>query len=113
MNPSRHVRRRLERRADRLVERLRGEIIAVPRGSSPRELALLLTERVAFVVRRSAIVPALLELGVTVSALDEILAAITSDPRDDNLHYPSLIFVDGYVQVAFTRSHLLTAGGVA
>src|SRR5580658_8635345 len=95
--PSRTVRRRIERRADRLLANLCGALS--PNEADPREYVLLLSEESQpLAVRRDRLGPALARCGVAMPDLPEMLAAIAADPRDDGSHFPAIVRVDRWVQ---------------
>lgn len=117
MSPSRKVRRSLERRADKLLDTLKGAIIASPIKSSPKEHIIVLGDMKGSVVgphimRRRELRPVLLLAGLDVD-VDDILAEIAASPYDDGHHYPSLVLVDQWCQVAFTEATLMQKGGAA
>ena len=114
MSPSRRKRRNLDKRAERLLAKLPGTIVAAPTYATPKSCAILLTERTApIIVTRALIQPAVHTVGMHIDGLDEVLGQIAKSTDDDGSHYPVLILIDGWLQVAFTESFVLGRGGAA
>jgi hypothetical protein len=110
-SPSRQVRRALQRRARRVLDRLRGFPLGAP-GARPTTHIILATERTQPVlVTRANITPVLHAVGLDMVGLDEALAEIAE--ADDGIRYPVLIAMEGWLQCAWVALQALTPGGDA
>jgi hypothetical protein len=113
--PGRHERRGLERRADRLLARLRGRPIRGVYSGDPRRHAILLGEHtVPLIVHRESLRgPSLAEIGLEAPTLDDALEAI--ERADDGARVPVLILIDGWMQIAWVSANIvnLSRGGDA
>ena len=104
----------ISRRADRVIASLDMASVRAPAGETPKTCAILASEGTApAVVRRCAIQSALNTVGLHADGLDEILADIAASPNDDGAQIPVMVLVDGWVQVAWARTMLLSRGGDA
>jgi hypothetical protein len=111
---SQQKRRSLERRADRLLSGLQGAIVSTPRDMSPRTCVVLLTEKTRPVIlSRARIQPALHAIGLHVEGLNEIVSEIEASAEDDENHYPVILLIDGWAQVAFVEARTMSPGGEA
>ena len=114
--PSRNERRRIDRRADKLLARLRGHAMLVPSGITPRDGVVLLAEGLPpIIVPRKLVQPLSRICGAEIDGLDGLLEEIAADPRDDGTHWPVFIRIDDGIEVAFQGATILpiTQGGEA
>jgi hypothetical protein len=111
--PPRQLRRRLVRRANKLLQRLGGTPISLG-DATPLTHCVLAGERSApLVVRRDSLIPAARACGLWVIGLPEALADIAAAPQNDGIRYPVLILIEGWAQCAWIRFQPLAKGGVA
>ncbi len=109
----RRLRRNLDRRAARVLDRLRGQLLAVSADVGARSHVILVTERTRpTVVARDRLQEGLDVLGAGLD-LRDVIAAMATDDRDDGRHYPILIYLDGWLQTAWIDGRILSRGGRA
>jgi hypothetical protein len=114
MTPSRHERRALSRRADRILERLHGAPVTCEQQTSARTHIVVVGEGTEpAMLRRADMVPALALLGLRLEGLAGMLTEIAASPLDDGKRYPVLIMIDGWMQCAWIDLHALARGGAA
>jgi len=114
VNLSNRKRTSLQKRADRVLDRLQGTIVVAPKETSPKSCAILATERTKpHLMARTTIQPALHAMGLHLDGLEELLEEVARAPEDDGARYPVIILIEGWATVAFIDAPALAAGGDA
>ena len=109
--PSRRQRRALDRRADRLLERIRGEVLAVANDVTSATAVILATEAAPPVIlRRETIGLVFLAMGMHPATAHDALGDLGDD--DPEL-WPVIIVLDDFIQSTRMRVHSLVRGGAA
>jgi hypothetical protein len=110
---SRRERRALQRRADRILDRLNWYPIAAKANAdaAPRTHAVLAGEGEPVLIPRKHIIPAFISAGLCPLGLEEALAEIAD--ADDGRRFPVLIYLDGCLQCAWMELRALSSGGDA
>jgi hypothetical protein len=107
-------RRALQQRADRLLDQLAGCVVRIPVDATPKSTVILLTERTRpILMRRGRIHDELHAVGLRIEGLGEVLQEIEQSTQDDGQRMPAIILLDGWAQVAFVESFILSPGGNA
>ena len=111
-SPSRRQRRALDRRADRLVARIRGQLFEVANDVTAETAVIVAVEGAPpLIVRRDSIGAVFLAMGIHPVSATDALEALGA-PRDPGL-WPTLLVVGEFIQSTQMRVSPLVMGGAA